>query len=86
MLTCIVRACRFENLPCAGLSRVCIATVFSHVQVHLRWVQALEAEFFQQGDAERALGLPISPLCDRNKEGKGSPLHITRLCHRRPGV
>ncbi len=69
--------------------------------VHLRWVQALEEEFFRQvstrlgaslrrkgswgrwgaldgarrvtcdsqGDTERARGMPISPLCDRHKEG-----------------
>ena len=29
----------------------------------------LEEEFFQQGDKERAAGLPISPLMDRNKDG-----------------
>lgn len=37
--------------------------------LHLKWVAALEQEFFLQGDAERSLGLPISPLCDRTKEG-----------------
>ncbi len=29
----------------------------------------LEEEFFRQGDQERALGLPISPLFDRAKQG-----------------
>jgi cAMP-specific phosphodiesterase 4 len=38
-------------------------------EVHLRWVAALEEEFFRQGDAERAKGLPISPLFDRTKPG-----------------
>ncbi len=37
--------------------------------VHLRWVAALEEELFQQGDAERLAGLPISPLFDRAKQG-----------------
>ncbi|GFH28550.1 phosphodiesterase, partial [Haematococcus lacustris] len=37
--------------------------------VHLAWVSRLEAEFFAQGDAERAQGLTISPLCDRTKQG-----------------
>uniref|UniRef100_A0A6U9EZY5 Phosphodiesterase n=1 Tax=Zooxanthella nutricula TaxID=1333877 RepID=A0A6U9EZY5_9DINO len=30
-----------------------------------RWTALLQQEFFMQGDAERTLGLPISPLCDR---------------------
>ena len=34
-----------------------------------RWVGILEQEFFLQGDAEAALGLSISPLCDRNTLG-----------------
>jgi hypothetical protein len=37
--------------------------------VHLRWVAALEEEFFRQGDVERASGLPVTPLFDRTKPG-----------------
>lgn len=37
--------------------------------VHLRWVAALEEEFFRQGDAEKACLLPVSPLFDRTKPG-----------------
>ncbi|KAG2436288.1 hypothetical protein HXX76_006599 [Chlamydomonas incerta] len=37
--------------------------------VHERWLGVLEEEFFSQGDRERALGLPISPLFDRAKQG-----------------
>lgn len=36
---------------------------------HLVWVERLEMEFFAQGDLERALGLPISFLMDREKPG-----------------
>ncbi|XP_069696764.1 dual specificity calcium/calmodulin-dependent 3',5'-cyclic nucleotide phosphodiesterase 1-like [Periplaneta americana] len=34
--------------------------------LHHRWTMLLLEEFFRQGDMERDLGLPFSPLCDRN--------------------
>uniref|UniRef100_A0A6Q2Z3M5 Phosphodiesterase n=1 Tax=Esox lucius TaxID=8010 RepID=A0A6Q2Z3M5_ESOLU len=34
--------------------------------LHSRWTKALMDEFFRQGDREAELGLPFSPLCDRN--------------------
>ncbi|KAG2491707.1 hypothetical protein HYH03_009870 [Edaphochlamys debaryana] len=39
------------------------------LEVHKRWVRVLEEEFFRQGDREQELGLPISPLFDRTKQG-----------------
>ncbi|KAL5237763.1 hypothetical protein ACI65C_005173 [Semiaphis heraclei] len=34
--------------------------------MHYRWTSLLLEEFFLQGDMEKKLGLPFSPLCDRN--------------------
>ena len=34
--------------------------------IHIRWTARIMEEFFNQGDRERALGLPISPFMDRN--------------------
>ncbi|XP_067090840.1 dual specificity calcium/calmodulin-dependent 3',5'-cyclic nucleotide phosphodiesterase 1B-like [Osmerus mordax] len=34
--------------------------------LHSRWTKSLMEEFFRQGDREAQLGLPFSPLCDRN--------------------
>ncbi|XP_052867554.1 dual specificity calcium/calmodulin-dependent 3',5'-cyclic nucleotide phosphodiesterase 1-like [Anopheles cruzii] len=34
--------------------------------IHHKWTMLLLEEFFRQGDLERELGLPFSPLCDRN--------------------
>jgi len=33
--------------------------------LHAQWTMRINAEFFDQGDAERELGLPCSPFCDR---------------------
>lgn len=37
--------------------------------VHQRWVGGLEEELFRQGDNEKQLHMPISPLMDRSKGG-----------------
>ncbi|XP_075265908.1 3',5'-cyclic-AMP phosphodiesterase 4C-like [Convolutriloba macropyga] len=37
--------------------------------VHREWVERLQEEFFCQGDREKSLNLPVSPLMDRTKPG-----------------
>ena len=51
-------------LKCADLGHLS-----SSLEVHSEWVRLLEEEMFLQGDKERALGQPISPLMDRTKAG-----------------
>lgn len=50
--------------------------------VHLRWVGLLEEEFFRQGDRERALGLPPSPLMDRGQGGISHGQPVSGLPHK----
>ncbi|XP_075991447.1 uncharacterized protein LOC142986723 isoform X2 [Anticarsia gemmatalis] len=48
-------------LKCADISNPCRPWNISHV-----WSTKVCDEFFRQGDRERSLRLPISPLCDRS--------------------
>ena len=36
------------------------------LEIYRVWVERITEEFFLQGDQERAAGLDISPMCDRN--------------------
>jgi 3',5'-cyclic-nucleotide phosphodiesterase/cAMP-specific phosphodiesterase 4 len=35
-------------------------------ELHQRWTSMVMEEFFNQGDLEKTLGLPVSMYCDRN--------------------
>jgi len=54
-------------MKCADLGHV--ATEWDS---HVLWVERLEAEFFAQGDQEKAMGMPVSFLMDRSKGGPSS--------------
>jgi hypothetical protein len=41
----------------------------SPLDINIKWVKVLEEEMFRQGDQEKARHLPVSPLCDRDKNG-----------------
>ena len=36
------------------------------LRLYRQWTDRIMEEFFRQGDMERAAGLDISPMCDRN--------------------
>eukprot|EP01054_Gregarina_sp_Poly1_P010767 Gregarina_sp_Poly_1__10766@NODE_824_length_6127_cov_330_289274_g596_i0_p1_GENE_NODE_824_length_6127_cov_330_289274_g596_i0NODE_824_length_6127_cov_330_289274_g596_i0_p1_ORF_typecomplete_len734_score106_36PDEase_I/PF00233_19/7_2e36ECFribofla_trS/PF07155_12/0_092ASC/PF00858_24/0_21_NODE_824_length_6127_cov_330_289274_g596_i036195820 len=54
------------------ISRLCFKisdfnTHFSSWETHFKLEQRRTLELFEQGDVERRLGLPVTPLCDRGK-------------------
>eukprot|EP00003_Mantamonas_plastica_P018806 TRINITY_DN3069_c0_g1_i1.p1 TRINITY_DN3069_c0_g1~~TRINITY_DN3069_c0_g1_i1.p1 ORF type:complete len:240 (+),score=89.08 TRINITY_DN3069_c0_g1_i1:284-1003(+) len=51
-------------LKCADLSHSSKSR-----ELHLNWTKRVTEEFFQQGDAEKRLGMPVSPMLDRTKPG-----------------
>lgn len=56
-------------------------------ELHSKWTERVMAEFFAQGDKESALGLPISPLCDRKttsipESQIGFITYITTPCYK----
>ncbi|CAG2115490.1 unnamed protein product, partial [Medioppia subpectinata] len=52
-----------------GLAYILHSSDISHpskcFNLHYKWTKLLMEEFFRQGDMEKELGLPYSPLCDR---------------------
>lgn len=59
-------------LKCADIGHLAAAPA-----LHQRWAYQLEEEFFRQGDQEKTLGLPISPLMDRNLRGGMTKSQVT---------
>ena len=59
-------------LKCADIGHLAAAPC-----LHQRWAYQLEEEFFRQGDQERGLGLPVSPLMDRNLRGGMTKSQVT---------
>eukprot|EP00914_Ancora_sagittata_P008076 GHVO01015921.1.p1 GENE.GHVO01015921.1~~GHVO01015921.1.p1 ORF type:complete len:616 (-),score=34.32 GHVO01015921.1:191-1846(-) len=43
---------------------------------HSKWCGYVIAEFFNQGDEERRMGIVMSPLCDRNNQNMPKSQHI----------
>eukprot|EP00927_Polykrikos_kofoidii_P022666 TRINITY_DN21094_c0_g3_i2.p2 TRINITY_DN21094_c0_g3~~TRINITY_DN21094_c0_g3_i2.p2 ORF type:complete len:187 (-),score=28.87 TRINITY_DN21094_c0_g3_i2:129-689(-) len=53
------------NLRSIILHSADISNQAKPMRVAQQWTYRVLTEFFAQGDAERKLGLPVSPLCDR---------------------
>uniref|UniRef100_A0A0G4GES2 Phosphodiesterase n=1 Tax=Chromera velia CCMP2878 TaxID=1169474 RepID=A0A0G4GES2_9ALVE len=70
------------------LARACLkAADIGHAakpwDVHYKYSLCVVEEFFAQGDKEKSLGLPVSPLCDRNSKtslAESQRAFLTFLC------
>jgi len=58
--------CEKEMILCAGLHLADIANPAKPNSMCVYWAEKVIQEFFEQGDQEKAKGLPVSPLCDRS--------------------
>ena len=47
-------------------------TILLPLAVHKKWVERLQREHHLQGDEEQSLGIPTTPLMDREKDGIAS--------------
>ena len=73
---CEACACVQMVLKCADIGHLAAS-----VATHKRWAYQLEEEFFRQGDQERDVGLPVSPLMDRSQSGGMTRSQVTICCH-----
>lgn len=61
-------------LKCADIGHLAASP-----RTHSRWAYQLEEVFFRQGDQERDVGLPVSPLMDRSTKGGMTRSQVGRL-------
>jgi hypothetical protein len=50
---------------CALCFVVHYAIIFCCFHRYVKWIELIEAEFFAQGDREKAINVAVSPFCDR---------------------
>ena len=68
---------RVTRLIVLQLAMTCAmhGTALLPLRSHQRWTEMLQQEHFAQGDEEEELGLQVTPLMDRRKQGICSPLN-----------
>jgi len=49
----------------AGLHLADVSNPAKPIEIAVYWAECIMQEFFAQGDREKKIGIPISPLCDR---------------------
>mmetsp|Transcript_69209 Transcript_69209/g.124776 ORF Transcript_69209/g.124776 Transcript_69209/m.124776 type:complete len:918 (+) Transcript_69209:132-2885(+) len=54
-----------KELLCFAIKLCDIGASSKPFAIHAAWAARVNAEFFEQGDLEREVGLPCSPFCDR---------------------
>lgn len=55
------------EIMCCLIHAADISNPVKSTQLMLKWTEKVIEEFWSQGDDELALGLPVSPLCERNQ-------------------
>lgn len=63
-------------LKCADIGHLAVRP-----RIHMKWAYQLEEEFFRQGDKEKALGMPVSPLMDRATQGGMTRSQVSLSTH-----
>ena len=68
--------CSTDNFDASGINKDFVLAQLIHAsdisnptkpfEIYSKWVDRILEEFFNQGDKEKELGIPISYLCDRN--------------------
>lgn len=56
------------DLMIAAIKYADLGHVLKPLRVHVEWSRRITREFYELGDFEKRHGVPVSPLCDREKD------------------
>jgi len=57
-----------QELLIAAIKYADLGHVIKPLEVHIEWTDRITREFWELGDREKNAGVPLSPLCDREKD------------------